>query len=283
MLEIKNFSKKYGDKEAVSSLSFVVNDGDIMGFVGKNGAGKTTTLKACMGIITLTEGDILLDGISVVKDPIVCKRSMAYVPDTPRLEEYMTGMQYLNFVCDIYQVPSKERQQNIERLIHAFQMEPHISGLISSYSHGMKQKVALIAAFSHNPKFLVLDEPFVGLDPEAFIALKDQMKMLCRILSGYLLPLVFSAFIGVAGCIANLLFPSFDWENATYIVKRSIPAILNALMSMALSCGEFYILIKHFPKHLFVGNVIVCIIVTILTTAAVSWLKVKGEILYRKL
>ena len=98
MLEIKNFSKKYGDKEAVSSLSFVVNDGDIMGFVGKNGAGKTTTLKACMGIITLTEGDILLDGISVVKDPIVCKRSMAYVPDTPRLEEYMTGMQYLNFV-----------------------------------------------------------------------------------------------------------------------------------------------------------------------------------------
>ena len=103
------------------------------------------------------------------------------------------------------------------------------------------------------------------------------------ILSGYLLPLVFSAFIGVAGCIANLLFPSFDWENATYIVKRSIPAILNALMSMALSCGGFYILIKHFPKHLFVGNVIVCIIVTILTTAAVSWLKVKGEILYRKL
>ena len=180
MLEIKNFSKKYGDKEAVSHLSFVVNDGDIMGFVGKNGAGKTTTLKACMGIITITEGDILLDGISVVKEPIVCKRKMAYVPDTPRLEEYMTGMQYLNFVCDIYQISAKERKQNIERLIHAFQMEPHISGLISSYSHGMKQKVALIAAFSHNPKLLVLDEPFVGLDPEAFIALKEQMKMLCR-------------------------------------------------------------------------------------------------------
>lgn len=136
MLEIKNFSKKYGDKEAVSHLSFVVNDGDIMGFVGKNGAGKTTTLKACMGIITITEGDILLDGISVVKEPIVCKRKMAYVPDTPRLEEYMTGMQYLNFVCDIYQISAKERKQNIERLIHAFQMEPHISGLISSYSHG---------------------------------------------------------------------------------------------------------------------------------------------------
>ena len=180
MLEIKNFSKKYGDKEAVSHLNFVVNDGDIMGFVGKNGAGKTTTLKAGMGIITITEGDILLDGISVVKEPIVCKRKMAYVPDTPRLEEYMTGMQYLNFVCDIYQISAKERKQNIERLIHAFQMEPHISGLISSYSHGMKQKVALIAAFSHNPKLLVLDEPFVGLDPEAFIALKEQMKMLCR-------------------------------------------------------------------------------------------------------
>lgn len=379
MLEIKNFSKKYGDKEAVSHLSFVVNDGDIMGFVGKNGAGKTTTLKACMGIITITEGDILLDGISVVKEPIVCKRKMAYVPDTPRLEEYMTGMQYLNFVCDIYQISAKERKQNIERLIHAFQMEPHISGLISSYSHGMKQKVALIAAFSHNPKLLVLDEPFVGLDPEAFIALKEQMKMLCRkgssilfsshildvveklcniisiikdalaimvslscttfpsisiegknmeliksmpisifefikakllfhlslsipitlvlntalafglhlqwaaILSGYLLPLVFSAFIGVAGCIANLLFPSFDWENATYIVKRSIPAILNALMSMALSCGGFYILIKHFPKHLFIGNAVIILIVVGLTAAAILWLKEKGEILYRKL
>lgn len=131
MLEIKNFSKKYGDKEAVSSLSFVVNDGDIMGFVGKNGAGKTTTLKACMGIITLTEGDILLDGISVVKDPIVCKRSMAYVPDTPRLEEYMTGMQYLNFVCDIVRFRQRETAKH-RAVIHAFQMEPHISGLISS-------------------------------------------------------------------------------------------------------------------------------------------------------
>ena len=157
MLQIKNLSKSYGAKKAVSNLSFVVEDGDIMGFIGKNGAGKTTTLKACLGIIGIDEGEILLDGTSVL----------------------MTGLQYLNFICDIYEVPSKMRKQNFEKLASAFQMGPHLNNLISSYSHGMKQKLALIAAFSHTPKLLILDEPFVGLDPEAFVILKEQMKELC--------------------------------------------------------------------------------------------------------
>ena len=224
MLEIKNFSKKYGDKEAVSSLSFVVNDGDIMGFVGKNGAGKTTTLKACMGIITLTEGDILLDGISVVKDPIVCKRSMAYVPDTPRLEEYMTGMQYLNFVCDIYQVPSKERQQNIERLIH--------KGIVG----------ALVARERHRyfsiPVYVI------------------------NTASGYMMATVFVVFaVVIKGDVASQI----DQFGKLFQVPSASVEVL------------------YFPKHLFIGNAVIILIVVGLTAAAILWLKEKGEILYRKL
>ena len=179
MLQIKNLSKNYGTKKAVCNLSLVVEDGDIMGFIGKNGAGKTTTLKACLGIIGINDGEILLDGISVLKEPMACKRKMAYVPDNPQLDEYMTGLQYLNFICDIYEVTSKNRKQNFERLASAFQMEPYLHNLISSYSHRMKQKLALIAAFSHTPKLLILDEPFVGLDPEAFLILKEQIKAFC--------------------------------------------------------------------------------------------------------
>ena len=126
MLQIKNLSKSYGAKKAVSNLSFVVEDGDIMGFIGKNGAGKTTTLKACLGIIGIDEGEILLDGTSVLKEPMACKRKMAYVPDNPQLDEYMTGLQYLNFICDIYEVPSKMRKQNFEKLALGFQMGPHL-------------------------------------------------------------------------------------------------------------------------------------------------------------
>ena len=179
MLQIKNLSKSYGAKKAVSNLSFVVEDGDIMGFIGKNGAGKTTTLKACLGIIGIDEGEILLDGTSVLKEPMACKRKMAYVPDNPQLDEYMTGLQYLNFICDIYEVPSKMRKQNFEKLASAFQMGPHLNNLISSYSHGMKQKLAIISAWLHNPKLIIMDEPFVGLDPKASHLLKEMMREFC--------------------------------------------------------------------------------------------------------
>lgn len=180
MLEIRNLSKTYGTKMAVNNLSFTIEDGDIMGFIGKNGAGKTTTLKSCLGLIKIDSGELLLDGVSIIENPILCKKKMAYVPDNPQLDEYLTGIQYLNFICDVYEISQIERMQSISKLSDVFQMQAYLNRLISSYSHGMKQKLALMAAFSHNPKLLILDEPFVGLDPEAFVILKNQIRLLCK-------------------------------------------------------------------------------------------------------
>lgn len=181
MLQIKELTKIYPNgKRAVDGLNMVIEDGDIYGFIGKNGAGKTTTLKACFGIIGIDKGQILLDGISVIENPIKCKKKMAFVPDSPQLEEYMTGIQYLNFVCDIYGVSVQKRIKKIKYYTKVFDMGKNLNNLISAYSHGMKQKIALIAAFVHEPRILVLDEPFIGLDPEAFITLKAEMKKLCE-------------------------------------------------------------------------------------------------------
>lgn len=291
MLQIKNLSKSYGAKKAVSNLSFVVEDGDIMGFIGKNGAGKTTTLKACLGIIGIDEGEILLDGTSVLKEQLACKQKMAYVPDNPQLDEYMTGLQYINFICDIYEVPSKMRKQNFEKLALAFQMGPHLNNLISSYSHGMKQKLALIAAFSHTPKLLILDEPFVGLDPEAFVILKEQIKELCASgnsvlfsshMLGYAFPLLCSVLIGMIGYILNLIFPNFEWENVTHIIKQSLPAILTALIGVVVTCGTAYLLLRFFPSSLFIGSWIACAIILLLFLAMVTWVDKKGQYLYYK-
>lgn len=179
MLEIKNLTKNYCQINVVNNICLTIEDGDIMGFIGRNGAGKTTTLKSCLGIIDIDIGDIILDGVSVLKEPVLCKKKMAYVPDNPRLDEYMTGIQYLNFISDIYEIPERERRELISRIASAFEMKKNLNSLISSYSHGMKQKLALIAAFIHSPRLLILDEPFVGLDPQAFMALKIQMKELC--------------------------------------------------------------------------------------------------------
>lgn len=181
MFEIKKLTIIYPNgKCAVKNLSLNIQTGDIYGFIGKNGAGKTSTLKACFGIIPISNGDILLCGNSIKKKPILSKKKMAFVPDEPMIEEYMTGIQYLNFVCDIYAVPKKKRVRNIEYYSKVFSMEERLNLPISAYSHGMKQKIALIAAFIHEPKLLILDEPFVGLDPEAFVVLKREMKNLCK-------------------------------------------------------------------------------------------------------
>ena len=180
MLEIKNLTKIYPNgKKAVSNLSMTVADGDLCGFIGKNGAGKTTTLKACLTIHDFETGDILLNGLSIKSAPTECKRKMAYVPDTPILETYLTGLQYLNFICDIYEVPTHTRRKRIDYLSNCLGMNNKLNDLISSYSHGMKQNISLIGAFVHKPVLLILDEPFVGLDPEAFIQLKRLMKELC--------------------------------------------------------------------------------------------------------
>lgn len=181
MLQIKNITKRYkGGKEAVSNLSLDIQAGDIYGFIGHNGAGKTTTIKAVVGIIDFDEGDILIDGESIRVSPINCKKKLAYIPDNPDLYEHLTGIQYLNFVGDIFEVSAKDREDKIRRYANDFEITSVLGDLISSYSHGMKQKLAIISALIHDPKLLILDEPFVGLDPKAAIILKNTMRSLCE-------------------------------------------------------------------------------------------------------
>lgn len=181
MLEIKNLSKTYkGGKKAVDSLSLTVESGDIYGFIGHNGAGKTSTIKCVVGIHDFEEGEILIDGVSVKENPLLCKQKIAYVPDNPDLYEYLTGIQYLNFVADIFCISKKDREERIQKEADMFELTEALGDLISSYSHGMKQKLALIGALIHEPKLLVLDEPFVGLDPQATLLLKNRMHELCK-------------------------------------------------------------------------------------------------------
>ena len=180
MLEIKNLTKTYsGGKAAVDNLTLTVNPGDIYGFIGHNGAGKTTTIKSIVGIHQFDSGEIRINGISIKENPIGCKQIMAYIPDNPDLYDCLTGIQYLNFIADIYQISQKDRQDRIRKEADDFEITPVLGDLISSYSHGMKQKLALISALIHKPKLLVLDEPFVGLDPKASVLLKKKMKELC--------------------------------------------------------------------------------------------------------
>lgn len=181
MLEIRNFSKTYGGgKKATDNINLTVNAGDIYGFIGHNGAGKSTTIKAVVGVLDFEEGEIYIDGHSVKKEPIECKKVTAYIPDNPDIYEYLTGIQYLNFVADIFEIDQKTREERIAKYSDMFEITQALGDLISSYSHGMKQKVAIISALVHEPKLLVLDEPFVGLDPKAALDLKRIMKQLCE-------------------------------------------------------------------------------------------------------
>lgn len=181
MLSIHNFSKVYkGGKKAVDNLSLEVKAGDIYGFIGHNGAGKTTTLRAIAGVLDFEEGDILINGISIKKDGVACKKVTAYIPDNPDLYEHLTGIQYLNFIGDIYSISKKEREELIKKYGDAFELTQNLGDLLSSYSHGMKQKLALISALIRKPKLLLLDEPFVGLDPKASHTLKTYMAELCK-------------------------------------------------------------------------------------------------------
>lgn len=181
MLKIKNFSKSYKNgKKAVDNVSITLNPGEIFAFIGHNGAGKTTTIKAIVGILEFEEGDIFIDGVSIKEDPIGCKRKIAYIPDNPDIYDSLTGIQYLNFVGDIYEVSKEEREKLIKFYAEKFEIMPALGDLISSYSHGMKQKLVIISALIHKPSLLILDEPFVGLDPKASHLLKEEMKELCR-------------------------------------------------------------------------------------------------------
>lgn len=180
LLEVKGFSKSYkGNKKAVDNLSLTVEPGDIYGFIGHNGAGKSTTIKAIVGVLEFEEGEITIEGHSIKKEPLECKKVTAYIPDNPDIYEFLTGIQYLNFVADIFGINQKTREERIKKYADMFEITANLGDLISSYSHGMKQKVAIISALVHEPKLLVLDEPFVGLDPKAALDLKNVMKQLC--------------------------------------------------------------------------------------------------------
>lgn len=179
MLEIKNLTKKYNNKKAVDDLTLTINDGEIFGFIGHNGAGKTSTIKCCVGILTFNEGEILIDGLSIEKNPVECKKKIAYIPDNPDLYEQLTGIQYLNFISDIYEINNEMRKERIELYSKTFEMNEKLNDIISSYSHGMKQKLALISAFIRKPKLLILDEPFVGLDPKSSYEVKKIMREMC--------------------------------------------------------------------------------------------------------
>ena len=181
MLEIKNFSKSYGEgKKAVDNVSLSVESGDIYGFIGHNGAGKSSTIRAVVGVLDYNEGEITIDGHSVKDEPMACKQITAYIPDNPDLYENLTGIQYLNFVADVFGLSASEREESIRKYAELFEITDALGDLIGSYSHGMKQKVAIISALIHKPKLLVLDEPFVGLDPKASFTLKEIMQDMCR-------------------------------------------------------------------------------------------------------
>lgn len=179
MLQIKNLTKRYGDKLAVDNLSLHIMPGEIYGFIGHNGAGKTTTIKACTGILNFEEGDILIDGVSIKEKPLECKKQMAYIPDNPDMYDFMTGIGYLNFIADIFGVPEEVRDELIDKYADAFEIKDNLGQLVSGYSHGMKQKLAIISAWIHEPKLVIMDEPFVGLDPKASHILKQMMRKMC--------------------------------------------------------------------------------------------------------
>ena len=179
MLKIEHLTKLYGEKKAVDDLSLHIEKGEIYGFIGHNGAGKTTTIKACCGILQFDSGEIRVDGVSVRDDPLSCKRKIAYIPDNPDLYDFMSGIKYLNFVADIFGVSQSDRQERIRHYADTFELTDDLAQPIGSYSHGMKQKLAIISALIHEPKLIIMDEPFVGLDPKASHTLKLLMRDIC--------------------------------------------------------------------------------------------------------
>ena len=180
MLRIEHLTKSYGDKKAVDDLSLHIHPGEIYGFIGHNGAGKTTTIKSCCGVLSFDSGDIFIDGVSIRQDPLACKKKIAYIPDNPDLYDFLSGIKYLNFVADIYGISKADRERDIAKFADLFDLTEDLAQPVGAYSHGMKQKLAIISALIHKPRLMLLDEPFVGLDPKAAHSLKELMRDLCN-------------------------------------------------------------------------------------------------------
>lgn len=180
MLHIEHLTKTYGEKVAVDDLCLRIKPGEIYGFIGHNGAGKTTTIKSVAGILQFEKGEITVDGKSIQEEPLACKKQMAYIPDNPDMYDFMTGIKYLNFIADIFEVSMADRKERIDKYVDLFEMTDVLGQPISTYSHGMKQKLAIISAWIHNPKLIIMDEPFVGLDPKAAYLLKGMMREFCN-------------------------------------------------------------------------------------------------------
>lgn len=179
MIEIKNLKKVYGNKIAVNNLSLTIEDGELFAFIGHNGAGKTTTIKSMVGINKIEEGEIFINGVSIKDNPVECKRKFAYIPDNPDIYEGLSGIQYLNFIADMFDVSSEKRNELIKKYAVLFEIDKDLNSLISSYSHGMKQKLVIISALVHSPEVMILDEPFVGLDPKAALKVKEILREFC--------------------------------------------------------------------------------------------------------
>ncbi len=180
MLRIEHLTKTFGDKKAVDDLSLHIAPGEIYGFIGHNGAGKTTTLKSCTGILNFDEGEIFIKGMSIKENPLECKKLLAYIPDNPDLYDYMSGVKFLNFIADVFAVPTAQRRERIDKYAELFEIKGSLGDSIQSYSHGMKQKLAIISALIHSPELVILDEPFVGLDPKSAFTLKQIMREICN-------------------------------------------------------------------------------------------------------
>lgn len=301
MLEIRNLSKSYGEKKAVCNLNLIVEDGDIMGFIGKNGAGKTTTLKSCLGIVGIDKGEILLDGVSILKEPIVCKKKMAYVYLTNTACGFLFAAIFVVLIVFMTDKISLYAYQLAEYLkvapaeydvfyIFVFTVLVTLSSTTYPSISIEGKQIEILKSLPITAKYIIKSKILLHLSVSGPIILVLNTVMafylhwsLEKVMLGYAMPFLYSLFIGIIGCLINIFFPNFEWENITHIIKQSLPAILSALIGTLSTCGTCYLLLKYFSNSLLLGGYIVCGIILLLISILVLCLNRRGEHLYQAL